>query len=164
MSAAFPDAPFSAPTRIDLEPLPLAVVRHERIRLNDIESAFDRGYAALGDLFARGILIPTGPAIALYDGDPQGVFDLELGFPVAGPLTQPVVSGEVTVRPSTLPAGAAYAATHVGSYDGLGEAWRALAHAVDAAPRGIWIESYVSDPSDTAPDGLRTDLIMPVDG
>jgi len=160
--AAFPTDPFAGPTRIDLEPVPLAIVRHKDIRVDALTAAFDQGYSAIGGLFADGRLVPTGPAIAVYFGDPMGTFDLELGFPVLRPLTEPIVAGGVTVQASTLPSGPAYAATYVGPYDGLGSAWQALAAAVDAEPAGVWIESYVSDPSDTAAAQLRTDLIMPV--
>ncbi len=160
--AAFPAAPFTGPTRIDLEPLPLAIVRLEGIRIDALVTAFDEGYSAIGSLFANGTLVPAGPAIAVYYGDPMDTFDLELGFPVVEAPAEPVTVGDVTVQASALPAGPAYAATHIGSYDALGAGWQALAGAADADPAGIWIESYVSDPTDSAPAELRTDLIMPV--
>jgi len=159
-AAAFPAAPFPGPTRLELEPVPLAVVRHEGVRIADLPSAFDAGYAALGSLFAEGRLVPTGPAIAVYHGDPMGLFDLELGFPVAEAPGAPIPVGGVAVEGSRLPAGPAYASTHEGSYDTLGAGWQTLVQEIDVTPTGIWIESYVSDPSDTAPDALRTDLIV----
>lgn len=160
--SAFPAAPFAAPTRIDVNATPLAVVRHEGVRIDALVPLFDAGYAAIGSLFADGALVPTGPAIAVYYGDPMDTFDLELGFPVANAPVQPISVGEAEVRASALPAGPAYASTHIGPYDDLGAAWQSLAHAVDVEPVGVWIESYVGNPVDTAPGRLRTDLIMPV--
>ena len=161
---AFPDAPFGSLDRLDVEAVPLAVIRHEGIGLSDIQEAFDAGYAAIALHFAGGALIPTGPALAIYYGDPMGVFDLELGFPVESPPEDPIptATGGVIVA-SALPNGPAVATTVFGSYEELGSGWGGLverAAAEGLRPGGVWIEVYVSDPS-TAPAELRTDLIMP---
>ncbi|MFF7292836.1 GyrI-like domain-containing protein [Microbacterium sp. NPDC008134] len=162
---AFPDGPFGATERLTLDPVPLAVIRHDGIRLAALRDAFDTGYGAIAAFFHDGALVPTGPALAIYHGDPMGVFDLELGFPVSAAPVEPLggPSG-VSVRGSTLPTGDATATTYVGVYDGLGSAWMGLAERSSAEGlhhRGIWIEVYVSDPSE-GPDDLRTDLILPV--
>ena len=161
---AFPDAPFGPADRLDLDAAPLAVIRHNGIRLADIQEAFDAGYSAIALTFAGGVLIPTGPALAVYHGDPMGVFDLELGFPVQTPPENPIptASGRVIVA-SSLPAGPAVATTLFGSYEELGGAWGGLVERAGAQGLhlgGVWIEVYVSDPS-TTPSELRTDLIMP---
>lgn len=162
---AFPDAPFGPADRIELDATALAVIRHNGIRLADIQDAFDAGYAAIALHFAGGELIPVGPALAIYHGDPMGVFDLELGFPVETPPQNalPTARGTVIVA-STLPAGPAVATTVFGSYEDLGAGWSGLVERASVhglAPAGTWIEVYVSDP-DTTPAELRTDLIMPV--
>lgn len=158
---AFPLEPFTGATEIELAPTPLAVIRHEGVTLADLPSIFDGGYSAVALLFGTGALAPTGPAIAVYRGDPAETFDLDVGFPVEVAPAQPLIVGDRTVIGSTLPAGPALASTHLGSYDTLGQSWMALAHATDASPTQIWIESYVSDPTD-AVEQLRTDLIMPI--
>ncbi|WP_337005221.1 MULTISPECIES: GyrI-like domain-containing protein [unclassified Microbacterium] len=162
---AFPDAPFGPIDRIELDAVPLAVIRHKGIRLPDIQAAFDAGYAAIALHFAGGALTPTGPALAVYHGDPMGAFDLELGFPVETVPENPIptASGTVIVA-SALPAGPAVATTLFGSYEELGAAWAGLvarAGAEGVHPGGMWIEVYVSDPS-TTPAELRTDLLMPI--
>ena len=163
---AFPEAPFGPADSLELETVPLAVIRHDGIRIADLQDAFDRGYGAIGALFADGTLIPTGPALAIYHGDPMGVFDLELGFPVqTAPSAAIAAPDGARIVASTLPDGAAVATTVFGSYEGLGAGWAGLVErAAEAAlrPRGIWIEVYVSDP-DTVPSELRTDLLMPVE-
>ncbi|WAA64721.1 GyrI-like domain-containing protein [Microbacterium oxydans] len=162
---AFPDAPFGPVDRLDLEAVPLAVIRHQGIRLADIQDAFDAGYAAIALHFAGGALVPTGPALAVYHGDPMDVFDLELGFPVQSPPENPIptATGTVIVA-SALPAGPAVATTLFGSYEELGSGWGGLVERAGAEglrPGGVWIEVYVSDPS-TTPAELRTDLLMPL--
>lgn len=162
---AFPDAPFGPAHSLELDAVPLAVIRHGGIRIADLRDAFDSGYAAIGAAFAAGTLIPAGPALAIYHGDPMGVFDLELGFPVQAPPSDPIATGDgAAIIPSTLPTGQAVASSVFGSYDGLGAGWAGLvARAAEAGlhPRGVWIEVYVSDPG-VDPDELRTDLLMPV--
>ncbi|QXT62311.1 GyrI-like domain-containing protein [Tessaracoccus palaemonis] len=159
--SAFPEAPFSAPTTIELAATPLAVVRYEGISLDGLPAAFDEGFPALGNLVGAGALDPTGPALALYRGEPEGIFDLEVGFPVSTILDGPLPAGDVSVVGSQLPAGPALATTHVGTYDGLGAAWADLTARAPALPTGVWVEVYVTDPS-VAPEELRTDLILPL--
>ncbi|CAD5139696.1 AraC_E_bind domain-containing protein [Microbacterium sp. Nx66] len=162
---AFPDAPFGPADSLELDAVPLAVIQHKGIRLADLRDAFDTGYGAIAAAFAAGRLIPTGPALAIYHGDPMGVFDLELGFPVQAAPSDPIATGDGTaIVASALPTGQAVATTVFGSYDGLGTGWAGLvARAAEAGlhPRGLWIEVYVSDPG-IDPDELRTDLLMPV--
>ncbi|MFJ6428190.1 hypothetical protein [Microbacterium maritypicum] len=160
----FPESPFGPADRLDIDAVPLAVIRHNGIRLGDIQEAFDAGYSAIALTFAGGVLIPTGPALAIYHGDPMDVFDLELGFPVQTPPENPIptASGRVIVA-SMLPAGPAVATTLFGSYEELGGAWGGLVERAGTQglrPCGVWIEIYVSDPS-TTPSELRTDLVMP---
>ncbi|MFK3678860.1 hypothetical protein ACI2IP_14105 [Microbacterium sp. NPDC090218] len=161
---AFPDAPFGPADPLDLDAVPLAVIRHNGIRLADLKAAFDAGYSAIASTFGGGALVPTGPALAIYHGEPMDVFDLELGFPVQTSPENPIptASGSVIVA-STLPAGPAVATTLFGSYEELGAGWAGLVERAGARgvrPGGVWIEVYVSDPS-TSPAELRTDLIMP---
>lgn len=78
-SPAFPTEPFAAPTRIDLGAIPLAVIRHRGLTMDRLPAVFDEGFPALGRLLDAGTVAPIGPAVAVYQGDPAAVFDLELG-------------------------------------------------------------------------------------
>jgi effector-binding domain-containing protein len=162
--SAFPQDPFGPLDRIDLGVVPLAVVRHEGIAIADLREAFDAGYRAIGVLFADGRLIATGPAVAIYHGNPMETFDLELGFPVLAAPVEAVESDGLVIAASTMPPGPATATTVFGSYEGLGAGWQGLVTrtlAEGLTPRGISIEVYVSDPTEE-PERLRTDLILPV--
>ncbi|MGS0560076.1 hypothetical protein [Microbacterium aurugineum] len=161
---AFPELPFGPVDHLDLEATPLAVIRHEGIRIADLRTAFDTGYSAIAAAFADDTLVPTGPAVAIYHGDPMDVFDLELGFPVRTAPGHPIpTASRNVIVASTMPEGPAVATTVFGSYEDLGSGWAGLAARAGAEgihPGGVWIEVYVSDPS-TARAKLRTDLIMP---
>lgn len=157
--------PFGAADRIDLPAVPLAVVRHTGVRMDQLASLFDRTFQALGEQFATGGLVPNGPAVAIYRGDPAATLDLEIGCPVVATPGEPIAAEDLTIVASVLPSGPALASTHLGSYDGLADAWGGLAAQATqqrAALSGVWIESYVSDPSNTPVEQLRTDLLLPL--
>ncbi|MGN8027711.1 GyrI-like domain-containing protein [Microbacterium sp. 22242] len=163
--SVLPEEPLGLATPLDLSPAPLAVVRYDRLRLDRLGEVFDPAYAALGQAVEDGAIAVTGPALAIYHGDPMDVFDLEVGFPVVSTSLDPLSIDGVRIEASELPSGPALASTVIGPYDGLGAAWGRL-HAECAVqghqPAGIWIEVYVSDPRTTAAEHLRTDLILPV--
>ena len=150
--------PLTEPTLITLTAAPTAVVRHRQVTLATLRPLFDAGYPAIA---ASGVPI-VGPAFSFYRGDTSVPFDLELGFPIADPLVQPV-KGVVTVEPSQLPSGRAWALTHLGAYGSLHESWGRLdehARSRGARPSGM-LEVYVTEPTpDTDPTTLRTDLFL----
>ncbi len=158
----FPAAAYAEVTHEMLEAELMVVIRHSGVTLADLTTLFDRSFTALGEAMRAGLFVAVGPAIAVYHGDPQGVFDLEVGFPAMGAPTNDIPTGAGTIHASALPAGRVAIVSHVGSYDGLGQAWAALASQADGTPTGTWIEVYVSDPVTTPADHLRTDLVMPV--
>ena len=155
------DQPLTEPTRVTREPVPAAVVRHRGVRMDQLRDLLDAGFSALA---ASGAAL-AGPAFAVYRGDPSVAFDLDIGFPVAQPLGDPVVVGELTVETSELPGGDLLGLTHIGSYDGLAQSWGVLAQAAQdqgLAPSAFF-EVYVTEPSpEMDPATLRTDLYLVV--
>jgi effector-binding domain-containing protein len=163
--SVFSEEPFGSATPLDLSPIPLAVIRRNGLRLDDLGAVFDPAYAALGQAIADGAIVPTGPALAIYHGDAMEVFDLEVGFPVVSTSPEPLSIDGALIEASELPSGPAFATTVIGPYDDLGPAWGRLyaeCSALGHQPAGVWLEVYVSDPRVTAPTELRTDLILPV--
>jgi effector-binding domain-containing protein len=154
--------------------VPTAVVRATAVPMATISEFFDSAFGeAFPALFAAG-MTPVAAAFALYTRiaeSPEPEADLEIGFPVAAPLTVQLGDepGEVEglrVVPSELPAGAVAVTSHVGPYDGLGEAWGRFMAEISAlghSPSSPFWESYVTEPSpDIDPATLRTDLFCPV--
>lgn len=150
--------------------VPTAVVRVTDVPMSRLEEVFDSVFGgAFPAAFERG-LRPAGPAFALYtaaiDG-PDSVVDMEIGFPLDGPLfelidDEPVEVGGMRVVASVLPAGDVAVTSYVGGYDGMGEAWGEFVGGIAAAGRApgtpFW-EVYVTEPTpETDPATLRTDL------
>lgn len=163
--SVFSEEPYDATTPLDLPPAALAAVHRTGLRIDGLGSTFDLAFGALGKAIAAGAFTPSGPAVAIYRGDPMDVFDLDVGFSVDEALSAPLTIDDVKIEAAELPSGPALATTVIGPYDGLGEAWGRLAGestALGHSPAGVWIEVYVSDPSVTAAAELRTDLILPV--
>ena len=151
---------------LDLEQTPLAVIRTAGVSLDSMPSAVDSAFGALGAAIGDGAFTPAGPALAVYHGDPMATFDLELGFPVTATLDGPIRVGGKEIEPGSLDARPVAATTHVGGYDGLGGAWERVVTGAAAdghQPTGVWIEVYVTDPSSSTAENLRTDLYMPID-
>lgn len=143
----------------------LAAVRFEGIRMADIGGAFDAGFAALGSAIERGDFVPLGPALAIYEGDLGEVLDLIIGFEVAQPPAPDLAVGELTITAGSIAAGQYAAVSHIGSFDGLGQAWGELMDEIaggGAQVAGPIVEVYVSDPRTTPQPELRTDLFAPV--
>lgn len=150
--------------------VPTVVVRANDVPMATISGLFDAVFGrAFPAAFAQG-LQPAGPAFALYtrltDG-PDPVADVEIGFPLDGPLFEqldddPVEVDGLRVVASALPAGDIAVTSYIGGFDGLGAAWGALLGEIGAmgrAPGVPFWESYVTEPSpDMDPATLRTDL------
>ncbi|MGO3326768.1 GyrI-like domain-containing protein [Gordonia sp. (in: high G+C Gram-positive bacteria)] len=123
------------------------------VRLDDLRDIFDESFHTLAQTR------PAGPPYAMYEGDPTDVFDLTIGFPVAGPVE---VDDFGDIANEVFPSGPALIMSHIGGFDGLGSAWDSLleVHKVNGGgtPRAM-IEIYVNDPSTTPQEDLRTDLL-----
>ena len=147
------EQPWTQPTVVDL-PAGVLVVKslHKNLTIADLPRVFDAGYSALA------AANPIGPGYALYFGDPMATFDLEIGFPVAA---DPQIEG---IEVSEYLSGPALALSHSGSYESLGETWGTLSAAFLAQGGSFSrsLELYVTDPSVTATEDLRTDLFLPL--
>ncbi len=77
---------------------------------------FDRSFSALGAAMAQLDATPSGPAFAYYLRPPEVTSELEVGFPIDGPVG---CGGDVD--PSRLPGGRVATVVHRGRCDGLGE-------------------------------------------
>ena len=150
---------------VELEETPLAVVRATGVTMDEIRGIFDSAFGALGAAIGEGAISPAGPGLAVYHGDPADTFDLEVGFPIAGPLIAPITMQDTVIEPGSIPGQRVAAASHLGGYDGLGAAWeRIISGATEDGhqPSGVLIEVYVVDPSNSSEEDLRTDLYFPV--
>lgn len=165
MAALFSSAgPWHEPTIIDGEEVPLAVVRHEGVRLDGLRDIFDSSFGPVVIAITLAGLTMSGPAIAVYEGDVSETFTLEVGFPVDHPLPEPTELDGISVIPSQLAAGQLAVLSHIGPYDQLGESWGRLmgwAGEQGLVPGARYGEVYVTEPTpDGDPSALRSDIFL----
>jgi effector-binding domain-containing protein len=165
-----PDAPYflGGPYReltvLDAPEVPTVVNVAKDYPMGRMAEIFDSTFTALFPALGDQGIQPVGPAFALHTRMPTDTVDFEVGIPVDRPLQRATNSDAgVTLSPSRLPGGRIAIVSHLGSYDGLGEAWgrfmQAVADSGNQPALPFW-EIYVSEPSPEAdPSRLRTDLV-----
>lgn len=160
-----PQEPRTQVDWVEIEDVPIAAIPFAGITVAELPAAFDAAFPALMTAIGQSGIEVTIPALAIYHGDPMDRFDLDVACALAAPLPHPIDVGEHTIRPGLIPAADYATVSHLGSYDGLGAAWAELVEAVrggGAEIEPIWIEVYVTDPAEGAPQDQRTDLWVPV--
>jgi uncharacterized protein YndB with AHSA1/START domain/effector-binding domain-containing protein len=154
------DAILDEPRIVSTDAQPAAVIRLT-IPRSDIQKvmgpAIGEVMAALG---AQGVS-PAGPVFAHHLSMDPGMFDFEVGVPVAGR-----VSPAGRVKPGELPAARVARTVYRGPYEGLGQAWGDFdkwikGEGLKPAP-DLW-ERYVKGPeSGPDPATWRTELNRPL--
>lgn len=148
------------PELVDLEEVTVAIIRAE-LSPEQLGPFFDVAFGELAKTISGQGIEVTGPAFAHYFARPSLKAKVEVGFPVASPVT-----AEGHVEPGTLPAGRAARTIHAGGFDTLGASWGALHRwIVDEGhqPAKEYWESYITQPHpDMDPADLRTELTWPL--
>ena len=142
-----------------LEQQHTATIRVEHV--DDVGRALGDVLPAIFEHLASQEMQPTSPPFARFHGGGAGDWDMEAGVGVPAPI-----AGSGRIKASTLPAGRAAVAWHLGSYDKLPDAWTKLRDEAEAiglkSAGGPW-EVYWSDPGEVKdPHELRTELIYPI--
>ena len=145
---------------VDLAPQPIAVVRG-KVAWADLPAVFNRGFTEVfAAVTAQGAQMAGAP-IGFYPTPPGDLVEVEVGVPVAEPIT---TSGDVV--PSQLPGGRVAHTVHVGGYDTLPRTYEALRSWV--AGQGLTVgtsmwEIYVDNPVETTdPTTIRTEVFWTV--
>lgn len=158
------DAPADAPAieYFDASTTPTVVVRATDYPVARLAELFDATFSAMFPALAERGIAPAGAPFSLHTRIPSETVDIEVGIPLTAPLDGPFVRGDITLLPSTLPAGTTARTTYLGPYDGLGGAWGGFMGAIvesGRAPAFPFWEVYVTEPTpDADPTLLRTDL------
>ncbi|MGM7667110.1 GyrI-like domain-containing protein [Microbacterium sp. A93] len=156
--------PYTAVALLDAPEVPTVVSAFSDFPMTNMREAFDSTFTALFPALSAQGIQPVGPGFSLHTRMPTDTVDMEIGIPVDRALAESVTEGAgVTLRASRLPAGRVAIISHLGSYDGLGEAWGAFLQAVAEAghqPALPFWEIYVTEPSPEADAAsMRTDLV-----
>jgi effector-binding domain-containing protein len=99
-------------------------------------------------------------AYAAYHNTDMEDLDVEAGFPVGGE-----VEGSGDIITSEIPAGRFAMVVHTGPYEQLEPLYDHLDKWVKQnkhKPTGVIYEMYLNGPDDTPPEGLQTQILMPL--
>jgi effector-binding domain-containing protein len=151
----------------DREPQPALSVR-QTVELARLTDAQGESLRELWSSIDRRGVEPAGPPFVRYHAFGETETDLEVGVPVVA-----ASSGEGQIASRELPGGAAITTWHIGSHDGLGDAYARLeawlkehGREGDGAAWEVysWIDlSLEPDPSTwPAPSEWRTQLVQPL--
>ena len=150
---------------ITVEDLPtqLVAVLRERVAMDALPEFYDRAYRSVAAEVAGAGLSVTGPAFGWYHDMPTDSVDLAAGFAVDADSVRTLGGGVEVVE---LPGGPAAVGVHVGTYDGLPQAWaqfQAWTAQNAAQMRGGFLEVYLTDPSQVPEPALNeTQLVLPI--
>lgn len=114
-------------------------------------------------LVAEGVQL-SGGAVVIYHGWTEDTVDVEIGFTIRGVFFPQ--NRHSDIKPSRVPGGKVAFTTHVGHYEGLEKAYRAIQAYAEANKLGLakmmW-ERYLTDPS-VEPDPQKhvTEVFWPV--
>jgi effector-binding domain-containing protein len=149
------------------EPQPVLSIRRT-VELAQLTEAQGESLRKLWSSIDRRGVIPAGPPFVCYHTFGETETDVEVGIPVVE-----ASSGEGQVAAGELPGGAAVTTWHIGSHDGLGDAYARLdtwlkEHGRDRDGAAWEVYTWIDpgrepDPSAwPAPSEWRTQLIQPI--
>jgi effector-binding domain-containing protein len=130
--------------------------------VEELPARLGEGYGRIIEFLGKAGIEPSGPPFAMYYNMDMTSLDVEMGFPVAEPLSG---SGSGEVIASTLPGGRAAVAIHLGPYETLGETYDKLLAYVEREglqPESFMYECYLNDPGEVAPEEIQTEIYMPI--
>ncbi len=131
-----------------------------RTSLAKIQQTLGYAYGAVAQYLGEmGEQHAGAPFAAYYNMDMQDL-DVEAGFPVARALP-----GRADIQSTEIPAGPQGSVVYAGAYEGIKQAYDALAQYAQEhgyAPSGVCYEVYLTDPMQTPPEQLMTQIMFPL--
>ena len=133
-----------------------------RTKMENLPQVIGQAYHAIFEYLNEIKESPVGaPFTAYYNLDMEDL-DVEMGFPVAKPLT-----GRDNIKPSTIPAGKQLAYLYKGSYQGMAPIYEAMAQWMQEngyTPVGTAYEFYFNSPEEVPESELLTRIMFPLQG
>ena len=131
-----------------------------RSSVQELPQAMGQAYGAIGQYLCELDEQPAGPPFAAYYNMDMQNLDVEIGMPVAGD-----VPGRGDIQDGELPAGRIATCMHIGPYSEMEPAYRALSEWMAEQgyqATGVAYEFYLSDPGQTPPQELMTQIALPL--
>lgn len=138
---------------VDLEPVN-ALVLAGRVARGELGPEIGRAIERVASLMNAARVAPHGPPFVRYRSY-EDVVEMDVGFPVVEPQAVP------SLRPTVLQGGSAATTWHEGSYDGLTDAFDAVARWIDdngESAGSPWEVYWTSSDADLP----RTQVVWPV--
>lgn len=158
--------PWNNATVVDAGDIPLALVDHHDVTMDQLPAIFDPSYQALASVVGQKQLEVTGPAVAIYEGDPNAKFEVKAGFPVKHPLSEAVYVGDQRVEGGQFPTGKLLIWSVYGNYDDLGKRWdefMARVAQLQMVTGTKYGEVYQTMPGpEVDPKDIRTDIFIEI--
>jgi len=131
-----------------------------RTPVQDLPQVLGKAYGAIAQYLGKLGEQPVGPPfVAYYNMDMQNL-DVEIGFPVSGRFP-----GKDDIAACEIPAGKVAACLYVGPYNEIEPAYKALSQWIEDngyEATGVAYEMYLSDPTQTSPQELKTQIVFPL--
>jgi effector-binding domain-containing protein len=142
------------------QPAQLVLSIRRRTPVQELQKVLGDAYGAIGQYLGELGQAPSGaPFVVYYNMDMQDL-DVEVGFPVSDPLP-----GKGPIAASEIPGGRFATCLYTGPYPEMAPAYEALTQLVKdngLEATGASIESYLNDPTQTAPQALQTLIRFPL--
>jgi effector-binding domain-containing protein len=145
------------PELMDQAAQPTLTVR-ARAAVQDLPQVLGKAYGAIAHYLGEVGQGPAGPPFVIYRNMDMQDLDVEMGFPVAQPI-----AGRGEIKASELPAGKVAACLYIGPYSDMASAYEALKRWIAERghePTGVVWEVYLSDPNETPPQELKTQIVF----
>jgi effector-binding domain-containing protein len=157
------------PRIVEIAPQPAVSIRVTLPMENlDLGALYGKSFPLVAQTVGEHGGVPAGAPFGLYHQWGPDLVDVEVGFPVAGPVDGlPSLADADPGAPgnSSLPGGRVVAATHRGPYSRLADFNAQLHSWIEAEgleiAGGLW-ESYIDDPGKVPESEVRTEIFWPV--
>ncbi len=144
----------SYPCALETQPAQAVLYIRTRCPMQELPQKMGEAFGTIWAYASQVQAAVVGGPYALYHNMDMQNLDVEMGFPVAGP-----VPGKDTVQYRVLPAARVATCLYTGPYDGIHEAYGALQKWMaeqGVQPGATMFDWYLNDPSQVKPEQLLT--------
>lgn len=131
-----------------------------RTPIQNMQQELGQAYGAIAQYLGELGEQPAGPPFAAYYNMDMQDLDVEIGFPVSKALP-----GKDDIQAGEIPGGKVATCLHTGPYQEITQAYSALSQWIEENGheiRGVAYDWYLSDPSQTPPQELKTRIAFPL--